>query len=133
MNAMASILALAISLLLTVLTPNRILLICASAPERGYAYGVWPYQPIPMSNCHTGWGRHQDSAGGQDSFPLKWASLTSDHIGLEPICLEPGRGRKASNNASVNALAQRRYHQKLKVRYCFDRAARFLSDAFLTH
>ena len=45
----------------------------------------------------------------------RWSNFDASSTLAESSVLECGRGRKAGNNASVNALAQRRYHQKLKV------------------
>ena len=68
---------------------------------------------------HTGWSQRQEKDSPSTSrlgSPDSGQNLASDTAEVLPS--ESVRGRKACKDASVNALAQRRYHQKLKVRIC---------------
>lgn len=75
----------------------------------------WASSSSDTSKASAGCSRRKAQSLGQETLPSRWDTLASSQSRLESVALESCRGRKASNNASVNALAQRRYHQKLKV------------------
>ncbi len=67
----------------------------------------------------TGWSPRQMKLAQESPSVSRWGSPESGHneasesAGVQPA--DSVRGRKVCKDASVNALAQRRYHQKLKV------------------